>query len=62
MKNKRLRVIHPTNKKVVMIRPEDCLNYIKPNRKFILKDPFHSEGSLPESKGNDNDYRERYRI
>ena len=45
-----------------MFKPEDCLNYTKPNRKFFLKDPFLSEGPLQESKGNDNDFRERYRI
>lgn len=62
MKNKQLRVVHPTNKKLVLFRPEDCLNYIKPNRNLFLKNPFHSEEPLPESKGNENDFRERYRI
>jgi hypothetical protein len=62
MKNKRLRVIRQTDKQGVIFRPEDCLNYIKPNRKTFLKNPFHSEDPLPESKGNDHDLRERYRI
>ncbi len=62
MRKKHLEIIQQTNKKVVMFKPEDCLNYIKPNRKFFLKDPFLSEGPLQESKGIDNDFRERYRI
>jgi hypothetical protein len=62
MKNKRLRDTHQLNKKMVIFKPEGCLNYIKPNRNLFLKDPFLSKGSLPESKGNDYDFRERYRI
>jgi hypothetical protein len=62
MKDKRLRDLHQTDKKVIIFKPEDCLNYIKPSRKLFLKNPFHSEGPLPESKGNDHDFRERYRI
>jgi hypothetical protein len=62
MKNKPLKVVHQTNKKMVIFRPQDCLNYVEPNWKLFLKDFFHSEGLLPESKCHDNEMRERYRI
>ena len=62
MKNKSLKDSHQLNKRKVLFKPEDCLNYVKPNRKFVLKDTFLSEGPLQESKGIDNDFRERYRI
>lgn len=61
MKNKRLKVIHQKNKKMVIFRPQDCLNYIKPNRNFFLKDSFHPGDLQSESKGNDDEMRERYR-
>jgi hypothetical protein len=62
MKNKRLRVIPPTNKKVPIFKPEDCLNYLEPNRRLFLRNSFLSEGPLPEAKNGDHDFRERYRI
>ena len=62
MKKKHLEIIQQTNKKVVIFKPLECLNYIKPNRKFFLEGPFLSQGPLQESKDIDNDFRERYRI
>jgi hypothetical protein len=62
MKKKHLEVIQQINKKVVIFKPLECLNYIKPSRNAFLEDPFHSEAPLQESRGIDNDFRERYRI
>ena len=64
MKKKELRVIRQTNKnkKVVLFKPQDCLNYTKPNRNLFLKDLFNAEDPSREGKSHDNDYRERYRI
>jgi hypothetical protein len=62
MKNQRSKDTRQTNKKKIIFKLEDCLNYVKPNRKFFLKDPSLSEGPPQNPKGIDNDFRERYRI
>ncbi len=62
MKNKQSKDTHQTKKKRIIFKLEDCLNYVKPNRKLFLKDPLLSEGPLQESIGINNDFRERYRI
>jgi hypothetical protein len=60
MKNNRLKYTH--DKKKLIFKPEDCLNYIKPNQRIILRDPFLFKGPPLVAKDNDHDFRERYRI
>lgn len=62
MKTKRLRDLHQTKKKMAIVKPEDCLNYQNPNRRLFLRNPLLSQGPPPEARGNDHDFRERYRI
>lgn len=62
MKKKQLKVIHPTIKDVAIYKPLECLNYIKPNLNYGPKGLSNFGFSLPGSKNNDEDMRERYRI
>ena len=62
MKNKQLKHSQVNGKKRFLFKPEDCLNYIKANRRNLFKNFFPAKDSWGEYQDIEDDLRERYRI
>ena len=62
MKNKQLKNTGQVVQKQDGFRPKDCLNYVKANRRVLLKKLFRVEDIWRESQDIEDDLRERYRI